>query len=383
MRVLFISANYFPQLGGIELYIKGMAERLAKKGIDAHVVTGHVKDLERNEKLNGVFVHRINGKRIFFNRLTYFPELREKIKEVKPDVIHCCGNGHLIALQAVRLAKREKIPFFVLTWGALSTIKKRSFFANVAVNLYDSIITSHIFKNSSGVLSRLPNIKGWCLKKGAKKVFFTPTGIDEIFFTRVKKNEFRDLFNGKKIVGFVGTICKRKGIHTLIEAAPAIVEKDPSTIFLVATTNNIETEEKFFKKLIERIGELNLKEHIHFVKPIKENSSRLVQLFDSFDVFVLPSSFEGPSQAMLQAMAQAKPVIVANVPELRGFVDERNGFLIPYEDSKALEEKINLLLEDTAMRKKIGKHNRLEAKKYDLNNLSNRLEKILLSSLIS
>jgi glycosyltransferase involved in cell wall biosynthesis len=81
-----------------------------------------------------------------------------------------------------------------------------------------------------------------------------------------------------------------------------------------------------------------------------------------FDLFVLPSDWEGVSKALLEAMACGLPVIasaVGGTPEV--VVNGTSGLLVPPRDVQALAAAIDLLLADSQQRAAMGQAARLRA----------------------
>lgn len=381
MRILFVISNYFPVLGGAELYAQGIAERLAAKGHDVHVITEAQPEALAFERINGVSVHRLDGIKFWFKKMTYWPLLEGKVREIKPDFIQCTGHGHLHTLNCALVAKKLKMPLAVLTYGPLVHQTKRGQIEKLLTRGYDFALTPYIFKNCAVVLYRTPAMGGWCRGKGAGHAVLATTGIDAAFFREAGEktnNEFKCRFGGRKVAGFVGTLCRRKGAAELVECVPAVVQKHPDALFVFVGSANPETEKGFLLGLKKRVNELGIGSHVLFLPPIRQDSTqgkmKLVRLFDSFDVFCLPSAFEAPSQAMLQAMARGKPVVVAGIPALDGLVSGRNGAIVGYGKPKELASAISRLLGGGESAKRTGCYNRREARRYSLDRLAAEAE---------
>ena len=59
LRILMVSARFFPSGGGTELHTREVATRLAARGHDVTVLTTNPGSLPAREELNGVHVRRV------------------------------------------------------------------------------------------------------------------------------------------------------------------------------------------------------------------------------------------------------------------------------------------------------------------------------------
>ena len=112
--------------------------------------------------------------------------------------------------------------------------------------------------------------------------------------------------------------------------------------------------------LADIVRDGNLAEHIKLPGVIPHNE--LIEMYENheIDIVVLPSittvngEHEGIPVALMEAMAAGVPVIstiTGGIPEL---LDSGAGILVPPEDSEALADAIQLLMEDSEMRSKVG-----------------------------
>ncbi|MCK4825937.1 glycosyltransferase, partial [bacterium] len=73
------------------------------------------------------------------------------------------------------------------------------------------------------------------------------------------------------------------------------------------------------------------------------------------DIYVQPSKFEGVPNAVLEAMAAGLPVIATNVGGVPEIVEDgRTGILVEVDDETTLAQSIDLLIEDSGKRRKMG-----------------------------
>ncbi len=90
---------------------------------------------------------------------------------------------------------------------------------------------------------------------------------------------------------------------------------------------------------------------------ITGRASETAELLRALDVFVLPSRFEGLSNALLEAMATGLPIVataVGGTPEL--VTAGVSAVLVPPDDEAALADALETLLSDPARREALGRH---------------------------
>jgi len=155
--------------------------------------------------------------------------------------------------------------------------------------------------------------------------------------------------NSRKVIGAVGRLCRQKGMDVLIRALPELVHAFPGLKCII-------TGDGPQRKILEALAEgLELGDSVVFVG----ERSDIPQIMAALDVFVLPSRWEGMPNAVMEAMAAARPVIataVGGCPEL--IEPGRNGILVPPEDHKALAQAITKILQDSHRAREMGKAGR-------------------------
>ncbi|MDD5109699.1 MAG: glycosyltransferase [Patescibacteria group bacterium] len=81
-------------------------------------------------------------------------------------------------------------------------------------------------------------------------------------------------------------------------------------------------------------------------------------LLSGFDMFLLPSRYEGLSYAMLEAMAAGLPIITTAGGNSEAVSDDDNGFIVPVGDHSALRTAVSRLVQDPALRSRLGRRSR-------------------------
>ncbi len=86
------------------------------------------------------------------------------------------------------------------------------------------------------------------------------------------------------------------------------------------------------------------------------------ELYQAFDVFVLPSHREGFPRAAMEAAASGLPLVATDVRGCREVVDDgENGLLVPKRDAPALASAIETLVDDRELRRRMGAVGRAKA----------------------
>jgi glycosyltransferase involved in cell wall biosynthesis len=103
---------------------------------------------------------------------------------------------------------------------------------------------------------------------------------------------------------------------------------------------------------------------------IQPNSAELLALYQTSDLFVLPSRAEAFGISVVEASASGLPVIATCTGGLSDIVvNQETGFLIPVDDVGALSTQLRVLVENVELRRKMGEvayrraQNRFDAKK--------------------
>jgi glycosyltransferase involved in cell wall biosynthesis len=122
----------------------------------------------------------------------------------------------------------------------------------------------------------------------------------------------------------------------------------------------------------------------------KVTGSRKHDLLRSVDAFIHPSRVlpsgrtEGTPTAILEAMAHALPTIASDVGGIGNIVEHmRCGLLVSPEDPSQLRRSVELLLDDSALRKKLGQAAQQVATRYTWPNLTEKLASVIESAIRS
>jgi glycosyltransferase involved in cell wall biosynthesis len=107
--------------------------------------------------------------------------------------------------------------------------------------------------------------------------------------------------------------------------------------------------------------QLGINNRIIFTGPLHN----INQVLNETDIFVLPSSFEAFPRSIIEAMAAGLPVIATDVGGNSEAVENNvSGLIVPPEDPITLAGKIQLLVQNSNLRSKMGIEARNRAEKH-------------------
>jgi glycosyltransferase involved in cell wall biosynthesis len=152
------------------------------------------------------------------------------------------------------------------------------------------------------------------------------------------------------IIGIVGRLQHWKGMHTLIDAMPRILENHPDSNCVIVG-GAYPAEPKYESFLKQRAKKHGLESKIIFAGA-QVNVPIWMQ---AMDIVVHASIREPFGIVVVEAMSLGKSVI-ASVPGGPAEVirDGKNGFLSHSSDPLMLADKINILLDDANLRNEMG-----------------------------
>jgi glycosyltransferase involved in cell wall biosynthesis len=378
LRICLCSREYPPETawGGIGTYTHELAHGLARVGQEVHVICqGLENEWEYTE--DGVRVHRITHKPVFplkgefreFGlRWEYSNSVYQKLKEVidkyRIDIVeipNLSAEGFIYSFHkktplVTRLHTHfsEVIQFF--NWERSWDRRLSCWLENAAILRSDLITCST--KAHAELVSRELGID-------TRKIRIIPLGIS---IPELKEQEERQR---PPTVLFVGRLEKRKGVHTLIQAVPYVLEKIPDARFVIVGRDSFISEETVefkdgrgssYKEQLLKLIPPSLQERVEFTGYLPPEE--LKRQYQACDIFVAPSLYESFGFIYLEAMSYAKPVIgcgVGGVPEV--IDDKKTGVLVPPQDHGRLAEAITAFLKDHSQRLKMGNAARREVER--------------------
>jgi len=359
INILFLHAG--AEMYGADKVMLDLIKRLDKSKYTAYVIlptNGVLVDALKNEGINVTVMPYPIMRRKYFNPIgiiKYFGGLNKYTKKITKlakqwniDVIH---TNTAATLEGSFVSRKLKIPQL---WSIHEIIVKPAImykFTSKLIAKYSSITIT----DSSAVKEHLE--KSGCFRKDAVKVIYN--GVDAKRFTPESDCSYLyDEWNiprNAPIIGMMGRVNSWKGQADFLKAANILMKRHPDlyTVFVGAA---FEGEEWREKELADSIEASPYKDRI-INKGYRTDSQGIYKLYD---VFVLPSTNPDPlPTVVLEAMATGKPVVGYRHGGVCEMVKEGyNGLLAEVRNPEDLADKIDVLLKDKDLRKKMGNNSR-------------------------
>ncbi len=152
------------------------------------------------------------------------------------------------------------------------------------------------------------------------------------------------------VVGCVGAMRPRKGHHTLLQAMLPIL-RERADVHLVCVGDGA----PIFQQLQAAVNQAGLQGQVHLLG----QRGDVPNLLKGFDLFALATEQEASGTVFVEAAMAGLPVIgtrVDGVPEMLS--ENESGLLVPVGDVAALTQALRTLVDDPALRRRMGETGR-------------------------
>jgi len=151
---------------------------------------------------------------------------------------------------------------------------------------------------------------------------------------------------GRHIVA-MGQLIWQKGFNLLLDAFARVSNKNQDWNLIIVGTGIMKDE------LLQQVKKLGLEDSVFFPGCVRNPYA----IFARCDIFVLSSRYEGFPNVLLEAMACGLPPVSFDCPSGPGEIIQQgsNGYLVPPENIKSMENTLCELMQDEELRINIGK----------------------------
>lgn len=288
----------------------------------------------------------------------------DAVEEFKPNIIHV-HHAFPFSWAARFIKSTYLVPYVITVHGSElpSAQKNKRYIA----------LTMDALRRARRIIPNSHYTREWMLDvfgdeyRGQIRVI--PGGVDVVKFHKVPTEDIDKQFGlkGEKVVVFAGKLTPYKGVKYLVRAAKKIHGK----VLILGDGPE--------RKNLQQIVKDEKIRNVQFIGHLGNDTNFLVKFYSRAQVFVAPSVWDEPlGLVILESMACETPVVVTRKGGIPLAVkDGRNGLFIRPRNSNDIAEKVNFLLDNDEVRKKMAKTAReVAVTKFSWDIIATRFERI-------
>lgn len=378
-RVLVVTNDFPPTLGGIQTYIRDYLNALiTHAGIPAEniVVFASTQDAAAAAEFDAAVDYRVVRwpRKIMLPTPQVSRRMRQLIREYRIDTVWFGAAAPLAVMApSARTAGATRVvasthghevgwSMFPGTRGVLRYIGRH----------VDTLtfVSRYVRGRIAGVFG--PHVAWEPMPGGVNSASFAP---DEAVRERLRR---RVGVENKKVIVAVSRVVPRKGQDTLVAAMPEILREVPDAHLVIVGPGD------YAKKLQRRAEKLNVAQHVTFTGPVQP--AELAGYYSLGDVFALPVrtqggglSVEGLGIVFLEAQAAGRATVAGDgggAPET--VIDGVTGEVVNGRDTAAVASCLSALLSDPERAANLAAAGQMRvAEAWDWRVLAQQLEYVL------
>lgn len=361
MRIAFFADNFYPELSGISDSILITGTELVRRGHrvcyvaprysarDYEVVARALP--EEPEYIKGMPVVRLPSVRLLRSptgqsRIA-LPTGRSFsfLRAFKPDIIHT-HSPYGTGLEALRIAKKFGVP---LVGTNHTPVEEFYRFAPSIARRLDAYYYNHCAYITAPYQALITSMQQKGFKRSGKAI---PNPVELPLFYPVQNEDEKDALRkdmglAEPVVIYSGRIASEKRIDVLLHAVKLLTPHFPSLSLLIT---GLGVEHHNLRILAHQLA---IEKWVHFTGFVPPDE--LARYYRASDAFVIMSTADSQSLSLMQAYATGVPAVCARSKGLPDYTPSDCGFLVEPGDHRALAEKLKLLLNDDALRERMGK----------------------------
>ena len=193
--------------------------------------------------------------------------------------------------------------------------------------------------------------------------FSRPRSVDEIAAARTSLG----IAPGEFAAGTVTRLHDSKGNSYLVDAAAAVLRERPHAKFFLVG------EGPLLADLQQQAKALDLGERFVFAGFARD----VAQVVSAFDLSVFPSLWEGTPLTVFEALAMGKPIVATDADGLLDVLThDHDAIIVPRRDATALAAGIVRMIDDRALRARLGAQARQTGRQYDIAAFVSKMERL-------
>ncbi|MBZ0104854.1 MAG: glycosyltransferase [Sulfuricella denitrificans] len=355
MKILMISDVYFPRINGVSTSIATFRDEMEKLGHETRLIAPDYDGVGTNREEG---IHRIPSRHLPFDpedrllKMGAAMAARTELHAADFDLIHI-QTPFAAHYLGVKLANELGIPrvetyhtyFEEYLYHYLPFLPKAG----------TRFLARHLSRRQCNDLDALavPShgmlevLRGYGIRTHAEVI---PTGLPAENFTPGDGVAFRARYGipaQRPVMLYVGRVAFEKNIGFLLQVTARIRQDMPDVLLLVAG------EGPALAPLKSQVLQLGLSDHVLFVGYL-DRKTELPDCYCAANVFVFSSCTETQGLVLLEAMAQATPVVALAELGTRDVLQEGQGALIAAHEIEHFSARTLSLLQRVESARQLG-----------------------------
>ena len=350
------------RMHGVKRLFAWMIPRFDSSRFNVSLVSLRKKDLsEETLESFGVDITYLHKSK--FDPAT-LPALLKVIDRKQIDILHLHGYG---ATTFGRLAgAMRRIPTILHEHANLTDTPWFQKVADVTLEPFTDIGIAVSQSTADFVINarKLPADKVKVVYLGVPlEEFSRPRSVEEIDAARAELG----ISPGQFVAGTVTRLHDSKGNSYLVDAARLVINDRPAARFYMVG------EGPLLESLQQQARALGLGDRFVFAGFAKD----VARVVSAFDLSVFPSLWEGTPLTVFEALAMGKPIVATDADGLLDVLThDRDAIIVPKRDSPALAGAIVRMMDDAALRERLGAGARATGRQYDIAAFVSKMERL-------
>lgn len=360
MKILMISDVYFPRVNGVSTSIRTFAESLREQGHVVHLIAPQYPAHEGQPlTADESWITRIDARKIVFDPEDYLMKwsaLMAYVDSLHPgdyDLVHI-HTPFIAHYAGLKIAKRLQVPA-VETYHTFFEDYMHHYLPWVprkwAVRIAQTVSRKQC-QQVDTVVSPSAQMRDVLQQYGVTTpISVIPTGLDASRFVPGNGAAFREKYEipaQRPLLLFVGRVAHEKNIQFLLEMLSLVIQDHPEVLLVITGEGPAEA---MLKKMARDNG---LQSHVMFLGYL-DRAVGLNAAYQAADIFVFASKSETQGLVLLEAMAQATPVVAIAELGTASILRQGQGALIAEDNEVHFAEQVQTLLIDHQLRDRVGK----------------------------
>jgi glycosyltransferase involved in cell wall biosynthesis len=392
-RILIFSLNYYPLVGGAEVAIKEITDRISPEDIEFHMVTLRVdSNLPKVEKIGNVLVHRIG-----------FSSKAPSIDDLRKFPLHFNKHYYQVASYFKARELQKKYSYDGI-WAMMahSCAIPAGLFKNAfpgvkyLLTLQEGDPPEHIekimkpvwplFKQGFTSADALQSISSFLQKWGTRMGF---VGTSVVIPNGVNVAHFSHHFSSEEIQSMREKLGKKEGDVFLVTTSRLYYKNATDDVIrsLAMLPENVSfliygigPDEAKLRALAK---ELNVESRVRFMGQISHDEMPL--MLKACDIFIRPSRSEGMGNSFIEAMAAGLPVVATQEGGIADFLFDakRNqgksptGWAVDKDSPEQIAEAVKEIVANPGIATNVTKTaSAMVIEKYDWNTVAKAMRQL-------